>query len=108
MKVFEFLQRKLKKEGFEVTKQYWTFDKEKEAFFYLKVKDVSSVKIVEGPNVKFKDHVKFFKKKHKNTFVKKGVIYARKKRKIVNGKDYIKFLITQEYFKERVKLGEIL
>jgi tRNA nucleotidyltransferase (CCA-adding enzyme) len=103
LKVFEFLQRKLKKEGFEVTKQYWTFDKEKEAFFYLKVKDVSSVKIVEGPNVKFKDHVKFFKKKHKNTFVKKNVVYAKDKRKVTKAKDFVKNLLKDEYVKERVK-----
>ena len=55
-----------------------------------------------------KEHVVKFKKKHKDTFVKKGVIYARRKRKITKGKDYIVFLIQQEYFKERVKSGEML
>ena len=103
LKVFNFIKEKLIKEGFIVKDSIFTFDREKKAFFYFKAKDVSSIKIIEGPNVKFKDHVKFFKKKNKNTFVKGKVIYAKEKRKFVKAKDFIKSLLKDEYVKERVK-----
>ena len=109
VKAFNFVKKELIKEGFEIKKDAWVWDRQKQGYFMFKIGgDVDKIKVLSGPNISIKDHVKFFKKKHKNTFVKKGVIYARKKRKIVNGKDYIKFLIAQEYFKERVKSGEIL
>ena len=102
LKVFDFLNKKLEKEGFKV-KSHWTFDRETKAYFYFKANDVDKIKIIEGPNVKFKDHVLLFRKKHKNTFVKGNIIYAKEKRKFVKAKDYIKELIKDEYVKERVK-----
>jgi tRNA nucleotidyltransferase (CCA-adding enzyme) len=103
LKVFEFIKSKLIKEGFEIKKDSWFFDREKKAFFYLKVKDADIIKIVNGPNIKFKDHIVFFKKKHKTTFVKNNKIYAKDKRKITKAKDFIKRLLEDVYIKERVK-----
>jgi tRNA nucleotidyltransferase (CCA-adding enzyme) len=104
LKVFNFLKKSLLKEGFEIKKNDWNFDKDKKAFFYLKIpKDVDKYKIIKGPNTKFKDHVRYFKKKYKQTFVKKNVVFAKKKRRYVKAKDFIRELLKDEYVKERVK-----
>jgi tRNA nucleotidyltransferase (CCA-adding enzyme) len=109
VKAFNFINTELTKEGFVVKKCDWLWDRDKKGYFIFKLgKDVDKIKILNGPSVSIKEHVVKFKKKHKDTFVKKGVIYARRKRKITKGKDYIVFLIQQEYFKERVKSGEML
>ncbi len=104
LKAFEFIEKRLLKEGFDIKKDGWHWDKEKKAYFYFKIpKDADKIKVVEGPNVSLKEHVSNFKKKHKKTFVKKGRIYAKDKRKFVKASDFIKSLLKQEYVKERVK-----
>jgi tRNA nucleotidyltransferase (CCA-adding enzyme) len=103
VKVFNFLKSGLSNEGFVVKDKGWTWDKEKKAYFYFKSLNIDKIKILKGPLVSFKDHVLNFKKKHKTTFVKSKVVYAKEKRKIIDAKSFVKDLIKEKYVKERVK-----
>ncbi len=108
LKAFNFIKKGLSKEGFGIKKDGWTWDKEKTAYFYFKIpKDADKLKIVKGPSISIKEHVLKFKKKHKNTFIKNRIIYAKDRRKFVKAKDYVKDLLKKDYIKERVKSSSL-
>ena len=104
LKLFNFLSKKIAKEGFIIKKKGWVWEKGKKAYFYFSVpKDADKIKVVEGPSVKFKEHVIQFKNKHKDNFIKNRKVYARDKRKFVKAKEFVKELLKDEYVTERVK-----
>jgi tRNA nucleotidyltransferase (CCA-adding enzyme) len=70
----------IKNHGFNYNK------KQKSRFFYV-AKPKNEI-IIEGPNVKDKNNMFEFRKKHKSIFTNKGRIYAREKVKY-NLRDYI-------------------
>jgi tRNA nucleotidyltransferase (CCA-adding enzyme) len=102
LKVFEFVQKELCEFGVKKAGWEWT-DGKAFMYFILKNKTLPAVEIRRGPEAKQKDFVKGFKKKHKRTFVKKGRVYTREKRKFRKAEDFIKNLLKDRYVKERVK-----
>jgi len=79
-KFYEYLCYKLKRD-FEIQKSEFEYNEDKNAgknYFVLKQK---SEIILEGPPINNKQNTESFKKKHKNTYTKKGRIYAKERTK---------------------------
>ncbi len=78
-KFLDFFINELKRNGQDVTrKEFYYSGSGQNAVGYLVVKEKKIVE-VRGPPVKMKESVKGFKKEHKKTFVKKGMVWAKKK-----------------------------
>lgn len=104
VKAFNFIKSRLLKAEFDIKDSGWFWDKNKKAYFYFKIpKDLDTTQIIEGPPTKMERFVVDFKKKHKSTFIKNGIIFAKEKREFLKAKDFIKDLLKNEYVKERVK-----
>ncbi|RLE39128.1 CCA tRNA nucleotidyltransferase [Candidatus Woesearchaeota archaeon] len=109
LKAFEFIAKRIKKEGFTLKQADWKWNKARKAEFYFVVKrEVLPEKMeIEGPPVFVKRHVAAFKKKHKDTFVKKGRLYANVKRPFRKTKKLLQNLIKDTYITEKVKTIEL-
>ena len=57
---------------------------------------------LKGPPLRAKNHVSFFKKKHKQTFTKNNRIFAIEKRKFTNVISLIKDAIKKSNIKDNV------
>lgn len=110
LKAFDFITKKIEKNEFFIKDKGWQFDKENNSLMWWVIKKDkrSKTKIVQGPPTEMKDHVKTFKKKYKNNFDKKGILYAEVKREYMNSKNLIKHLVKEKYFKEKVKNVKIV
>jgi tRNA nucleotidyltransferase (CCA-adding enzyme) len=103
LKAFEFLKKELS--DFKVQKYGWDWDGNEEAVFYFILKDnkLPEFEVRTGPPLKLTEYVKDFKKKNKNYFEKDGKLCAKIKVEFPKLEDSIKNLLSQKYFKERVK-----
>ncbi len=103
-KAFDFIRKKLISNEFKIIKNDMLWDKKNEALFYYILKDTKLSKTIKlvGPPLKNKQHVFFFKKAHKNTFVKNKRIFALEKRKFTNAQDLIKNIIKISNVKDNV------
>ena len=63
---------------FEIKKKGFNYNRKKSARYFFTVKNKKEI-ILGGPILKDKKNVAMFKKKHKNTFQKNKVIYAKEK-----------------------------
>ena len=105
LKGFEFLKKEIDKKEFNVYESGWKWDKEKKALFWfiLDPKKLSEFIVWQGPPVNLREHADKFKKKYKKTFVKKGRLFAKVKRKYKNSDKLIKDLIKDKYLKDKIK-----
>lgn len=103
LKAQELLEQELKQHDFEIKDSGWVWDKETFVWFKLKKEKLDATTIVRGPPAKFEKHVLAFRKKHKNTFEKKGIYYAKVRREYTDAKALLKELIKQNEIKEKVK-----
>ncbi|MBW2991591.1 CCA tRNA nucleotidyltransferase [Candidatus Woesearchaeota archaeon] len=105
MKSYNFILRRLKEKEFKVIDSGWKWDRAKKAmmWFILDKKELSNYKEHPGPGLESKEHCIRFKKQHKNVFKKKGRLYAKVKRDFVNAESYIKVLLKDGWFKDKVK-----
>ena len=105
LKCFEYTSRKLVEKDFTLTDSGWYWDRKKESFmwFITKEKELKKEMIQKGPPTKLKDFVKEFRKKHKNNFIRKKIVFARIKRKYTTPKSVIKNVIKLKYITEKVK-----
>ena len=101
MKGYEFIAIRLK--DFGVEKSSWIWD-EKKCYYYFKLKDLKLSKFCEkrGPMKEFPAHVKRFKQKYRNTYLKKGTIYAKAKRDITSIDESIKNISKDNYLKDKI------
>jgi len=103
LKIYKTLRQELQE--FSIIDSGWDWDKNKKSILWygvakkLRDKEV----LIQGPPLKAIDHAENFKKKHKNAFVKKSRLYAKKKRKIVNIKKLTEDLLKQPHLKNRMK-----
>ena len=109
LKAFEFLIKESMLYGFKIIKYDWSWDEKNVAKFIFVVDDKKIPKEVTliGPPLKLKNHVEKFKKAHKKTFVRGSKIMAIEKRKFETFEKYIKNLVKNNYFSERVVLTNI-
>ena len=90
-----FIVRRLNKEGFKVIKHGWDWET---YWFKVKIKTLPETKEVQGPPLKFKQHVKKFKKAHKKSYTKKNRLYAKVKRKHPKIEKFIEYWMRYQTF----------
>jgi len=76
-KFYKYLAQEIEK-FFEIKQKEFEYTGKKSADYFFVVKRRKEL-IYNGPFIKDKHNVELFKRKHKNTFVKSGRIYAREK-----------------------------
>lgn len=110
LKCFEAIQKQLILNEFTVLDSNWKWDKKSTSFMYFIIKEKKLSETFErmGPPNEKKQALIAFKKMNKNTFLKKGRIYANVKRKILTPTDFIIDLIKKDFIKEKVKKIEII
>jgi len=102
IKALEFINKKLKKNDFNVLDYGWQWNKNALFYFIIKKEKLSDYIEREGPPLKAEEHVKNFKRKYKKTFIKKNRIYTKVKRKFKKPGDLIKSLRNDNYLKEKI------
>tara|TARA_B100000315_G_C14592561_1_gene596712 strand:+ start:2633 stop:3853 length:1221 start_codon:yes stop_codon:yes gene_type:complete len=102
LKVFEMLNKRLGDFG---PKGDWHWDQKNKAYlwFSFKSKKLSNEMVFNGPPIELDKHVKIFKKKYKNAFVKNGRVFAKIKRKYTIPDELVLEVIKDNYVKEKVK-----
>src|SRR3989344_3673006 len=103
LKVFHFLQQKLA--PFGISKALW---EENTMYFVLDKKELPATLIRNGPPLTLPYHVKEFKKKNKQTFIKDGKIYATIAVPYPHIEDFANHLLQEEYIKKKVKKIKLL
>lgn len=105
LKTYEFLKSELNKHGFKIIKTGWEWGKNSDASFYFifDKKLLPKTIKVEGPPVKIGQHAANFKKTHKRTFVKNGIIYSERKRKFLAPEELFKEIFKCRFVRERCK-----
>lgn len=77
-KFFEFLVKQFERKEQNVLDKAFIYNGKKEAKGYLIVKEKKEIEI-QGPSICMKEQIKNFKRVRKNTFSKKGCLYAKEK-----------------------------
>lgn len=109
MKSYNFILRGLKEKEFKVIDSGWEWNKAKKAMIWLIIGGgLERYKEHPGPSLKIKEHCARFRKQHKNVFTKKGRLYAKVKREFVDSGEYLKVLLKDKWFKEKIKSLKIL
>ncbi len=109
LKVYEFFKKELQKNGFRILKTDWEWDKKTDAllYFLFEKEPLEKTVEVEGPPIEMEEHVKNFKKIHKNIFVKSNRIFAKDQRKSLLPEELLRKLSKEEFVKDRSKLSYI-
>lgn len=112
IKCMEYIHKKLKEEGYEVTEHDWHWD-DKEAYFwyFVKEKNLPLEKKHYGPPVKEKKHLEEFMKKYSNHQMKNDGfrVYVELKRKHTNINNFLKDLVEKDmYIREKVREIKVL
>lgn len=102
MKAYEHLKRQIKRNQFEIMNTDWEFKKVGQLYFVLKKETLSEIQIIRGPPINTKEGCTNFKKKHKQTYVEDGRLFAKEKRKYRHAKDLVKEILKDKYVIERV------
>jgi len=106
--LFNKIKKQIILNEFKIVKANWIWNDKVYFWFKLKSNTLPNLEIIKGPPISNKKHLDNFKKKHKETFVKNNIIYAKEKRKISNIKDFISYLIKNKYIKKEVASIRIL
>jgi len=89
---------------FEVISKNYVYKQDKEAELYLVVKPKAEI-IKKGPPLEMIEHAKAFRKEHKNTIMKAGILYAKIKG-YKNAKEFLKFWTNKN--KDKIKEMDIV
>lgn len=101
---FELLKDALIQHKFTVRRNSWLWDGTCALLWYFIDKKVPSpFESRTGPLVSDKTNSARFKKKHKKTFVKNRRLFAKVKRKFLQPKELVKFVLAQDNFKRKIK-----
>ncbi len=105
LKAFEFIARRLKEEGYKISKRDWEWDKNALFWYYVKEKTLPSKYKHFGPPVKEVEHLKKFKEKYKGKKLKTegNRIYVELTRQKPYIMDFLKELLKHEYLKDKIK-----
>ncbi|MBI2662135.1 CCA tRNA nucleotidyltransferase [Candidatus Woesearchaeota archaeon] len=103
LKCREFLKEKLA--PFQILKSEWEWNKKNLAQFYfiLKITELPSFTIRQGPPLAMTKFVNEFKKKNKDFFIKDNKMYAKIKTLHPQLLDFAQHLTKEPYFQERIK-----
>ncbi len=95
LKKINFLVMKLNKEGFKVKISGWSWDK---YWFKAKYKELPELKEIQGPPLFIEEHVKKFKKAHKNTYIRSKRLYTKVKRKHPKIENFLRYWMKNQVF----------
>lgn len=97
-KAYEHIKTHLDEYDFNITYTDWHYDKEKtNMIISVQNNKLSTYKQVQGPPTKMKEHVKKFKKSHKNVRVKDNHVLGDKERRFKHAKKTIKHILQKDY-----------
>tara|TARA_Y100000031_G_scaffold56753_1_gene64427 strand:- start:5339 stop:6580 length:1242 start_codon:yes stop_codon:yes gene_type:complete len=110
LKAFHFIEKKMLSHDFRIIESDMLWHAKTSSLFYYVLEEDNLSKIIEllGPPLKLKNHVTFFKKKHKKTIIKKNRIFAVEKRRFTSAHDLIKNIINAFNVKSNVNKIEII
>ncbi|MFT4303064.1 MAG: nucleotidyltransferase domain-containing protein [Candidatus Woesearchaeota archaeon] len=103
LKSHEYIARELKL--FNIIKQGWFWDKNKECYFYYKTEKnkLPNYFTQEGPTKDMKEHLIKFKKKYGTIKIVKGKATAKIKRSRVKLEEEVKYIKNSDYLKNKIK-----
>ena len=105
LKVFEYIEKKIKENDFNLVDSGWQWNETATLWFITEDEPVSDERLQIGPPVAKTCDSGSFRKKHRNTFIKNNRLYANVKRKYIKSEKLIAALINEAYVKE--KTGKI-
>ncbi|MEK6953277.1 MAG: hypothetical protein AABX29_09780, partial [Nanoarchaeota archaeon] len=100
--LFNKIKKQIALNEFKIVKANWVWKDKVYFWFKLKNNTLPNLEIIKGPPISNKKHLDNFKKKHRETFIKNKIIYAKEKRKIKNIKDLINYLIKNKDIKKEI------
>ncbi|MBI2665450.1 hypothetical protein HYX12_02405 [Candidatus Woesearchaeota archaeon] len=98
LKSFEFLRKSLA--PFSIKKAGWEWDK---FYFVLGKRELPKEEIRKGPPVGMTEFAQDFKKQNPEHFIQDGRIMAKVKVKYPKLGDFVKNLVQEKYFQEKIK-----
>jgi len=108
LKVFKHLRKDFKKYSLADSGWEWSPGEKAKLYYLMKIKERPSVEVRTGPPLKFKEHVKEFKKRNKQSYQENDQIMAKVKVVHPKLKDFTKNVIKHNYVKEKiVKVAKI-
>lgn len=109
LKIREFIEHECKKNDFSMLWSDWEFnEKNSRMCFAFERKELSQVKIIQGPPLEMKESCEAFKIAHPKTFIKDSHIFAEEKRKFTKPIQILRELIELEYVREKCKKIELV
>ena len=110
LKAFEFINKELNKNDFKIIDNGWNWDKKNTAYFYFVFdnKPLPETKEQIGPPAKLSFHAGKFRKKYKKITIRKKRMIAIIKREFRRPEDILKFLIMNDYLKDKLKKIKIV
>lgn len=105
LKSFDYIEKSLKYNDFEIIKSGWSWDKKKDAIFWFIINDIKlgRYRTWIGPPLKSKKHVAAFRRKHSSTFEKDRRICATIRRRFMKPEPLVESCLKDDYIKQKVK-----
>jgi len=103
LKVYDYINKKLEKNGFTILKSDWYFNNDSLVYYIVKDEILSEKVIHRGPPLKQKRHAEEFRKKYIGHRMNKGVLYVELDREARTLKEFIRKLVKDGYIKQNVK-----
>jgi tRNA nucleotidyltransferase (CCA-adding enzyme) len=105
LKTLDYIAMKLKSNDFKLLKYDWVWNEKAILYYVLDKKLLLKNKEHQGPPIKNKLAVENFRKKWKNYKIKNNYTYVIVKRKFIDPKEFIKYLLkSDEHIKSMVRL----
>ena len=110
LKAFVFLSEESTKKDFKILDKGWNWDKKEKAYFYFIFENnlLPATKEQIGPPIKLRFHADKFRKKYRKTIIIKKRMVAITKREFRKPEDLIKFLIGNNYLKDKLNKIKII
>ena len=104
LKIAECIKKQLAENGFKVLSSGTEWNGNSLIWIMTDGKKPDSYKVIAGPPLSATEHVKRFRKKHRNTFTKGKKAYAKAKRQHTDAAELVRSLIrNDQYIKERAE-----
>ena len=104
LRKYELLASSLILNQFRTMRNGWSWDEKKALmWFYVSKKLPLPFEKRKGPRVTDKVNSLRFKQKHKHTFVKRGRLFVKAKRRFTTPAELVKFVVRQSNFRRKIK-----
>jgi len=109
MRLAKYLRNRILEKEFLVYDYDFDYNKKESYIWFLfDIEELNKDNIIKGPKTSSKIHIKRFREKHKKTFVKDNIVYAKIKRDFTNPYKYLKYLMKNDsYFKDKCQSVKI-